>query len=94
MERDETVAADFAKFGVNVMGCAPTSDEKEGARAAIEALKHFLYHDLGLQSTLTAVDIDDKRFAEMAEKACRGGQINGYRVLTPADVETIYRMCL
>lgn len=93
LERDETVAGDFAKFGVNVMGCGPTDDEKEGARAAIEALKDFLYHDLELQSTLTAVQIDDSRFAEMAENACGGGVINGYRVLTPEDVEAIYRMC-
>lgn len=94
LDRDETVAADFAKFGVNVMGCVPVSDEKKGAGAAIEALKDFLYNRLSLPSTLTAVNIDDSRFAEMAQNACKGKTINGYRVLTPADVETIYRMCL
>lgn len=94
LERDDTVAPDFAKFGVNVMGCRPMSDEKEGARAGIKALKEFLYHDLGLQSSLREVNIDDSRFAEMARRACRGGVINGYRVLTPGDVEAIYRMCL
>lgn len=94
LERDETVAEDFAKFGVNVMGCSPVADAKKGAKAAIEALKKFLYQDLELQSTLSAVGIDDRRFGEMAQNACRGGQIKGYRVLAPADVERIYRMCL
>jgi hypothetical protein len=94
LEKDETVAADFAKFGVNVLGCAPQADAKQGALAAIEALEAFLYGTLGLKSTLTACGIDDKRFAEMAQNACKGGVINGYRPLAPADVEAIYRLCL
>lgn len=94
LKRDDTVAPDFAKFGVNVMGCAPVSDAKDGAVAAIEALKDFLYKDLGLCSTLTEAGIDDGRLSEMARRACKGGTINGYRVLTPDDVEKIYRMCL
>jgi hypothetical protein len=94
LEKDETVAADFAKFGANVLGCAPQADAKQGALAAIEALETFLYGTLGLKSTLTACGIDDKRFAEMAQNACKGGVINGYRPLTPADVEAIYRLCL
>jgi hypothetical protein len=66
LEKDETVAADFAKFGANVLGCAPQTDAKQGALAAIEALETFLYDTLGLKSTLTACGIDDSRFAEMA----------------------------
>lgn len=94
LERDETVAGDFAKFGANVMGCEPVADVKEGAWAAIQALKRFLYEELGLQSTLTAVGIDDKRLEEMAKRTCQGGNINGYRVLSAEDVEEIYRRCL
>ena len=94
LKQDKTVAADFAKFGVNVMGCAPDMDVEKGAAAAIEALKTFIRDDLGLPVTLTEAGIDDSRFAEMAQNACRGKTINGYRVLNPGDVETIYRMCL
>jgi hypothetical protein len=95
LARDATVAGDFKRFGVNVLGCDPSMNEIEGAKAAIAALKEFLYHQLALQSTFTEVGIDDRRFAEMAEKACgKNGVIRGYRDLTPADVEAIYRMCL
>jgi hypothetical protein len=95
LERDATVAADFKRFGVNVMGCADTDDAVAGAKAAIAALSEFLYGTLGLKSTLHEVGMDDSRFAEMAKKACGAkGVINGYRDLTPADVEAIYRMCL
>lgn len=76
------------------MGCDPALQVKEGAKAAIEALKNFLYNDLGLQSTLTEVGIDGQRLSEMAHRACKGKTINGYRILTPADVEEIYKMCL
>lgn len=94
LNRDKTVAADFAKFGVNVMGCIQEDDVEKGAQAAIEALKRFIRNDLELPCTLTEVGIDGSRLAEMAENACRGKTINGYRVLTPQDVEAIYRMCL
>lgn len=94
LNRDKTVAADFAKFGVNVMGCTQEDDVEKEAQAAIEALKRFIRNDLELPCTLTEVGIDDSRLAEMAENACRGKTINGYRVLTPQDVEAIYRMCL
>lgn len=30
----------------------------------------------------------------MAAKACRGGNINGFKTLTAADVEKIYEMCI
>lgn len=33
-------------------------------------------------------------FAMMAAKACRDGNINGFKTLTAADVEKIYQMCL
>jgi alcohol dehydrogenase YqhD (iron-dependent ADH family) len=95
LERDATVAVDFKRFGVNVLDCDPTLNDTEGAKAATAALKDFLYQKLELRSTLTEVGIDDKRFSEMAEKACgKNGVIRGYRDLTPSDVETIYRMCL
>ncbi len=94
LNRDKTVAADFAKFEVNVMGCAPEADPEKGAQAAIQALKRFIRSNLELPFTLTEAGIGDSRFAEMAENACRGKASNRYRVLTPQDVETIYRMCL
>lgn len=94
LARDQTVAADFARFGTAVLDCPPAADPEDGAKAAIEALKKFLYETLGLKSSLSACGIDDSRFEEMARAACKGGVIDGYRPLTVHDAEAIYRMCL
>lgn len=91
---DETTAPDFKKFGVNVFGLDASLSDMDGAKAAIEALKKFLFEELGLTGTLTELGIDDRDFAKMAKKACRGDVLEGYRDLTPEDVEKIYRMCL
>lgn len=66
----------------------------EAAEKAIECFSDFLFNVLGLKSTLTEIGVDDKNFKLMAEKACRGGEIEHGKNLKPADVETIFRMCL
>ena len=53
-----------------------------------------LYNILGLDDTLTKLHIDDTHFEQMAQKACKGNTIAGFKTLTPKDVENIYRMCL
>ena len=66
----------------------------EIAKEAIKRLSDFFFKDLGLQSTLTEVGIKKEDFAMMAAKACRDGNINGFKTLSAADVEKIYEMCL
>lgn len=91
---DEENAPQFKRFGVNLFGIDPLLSDMEGAKAAIARLYDFYFKDLGLQSTLTEIGINDVNFKIMAEKACHGGTINGYKTLLPDDVEKIYRMCL
>ena len=91
---DATTAPQFKKFGVNVFGIDPALPDMEGASRAIAALSDFLFVTLGLQRTLTEIGIDDANFKIMAEKACRGGILPGFKPLTPQDVENIFRMCL
>ena len=40
------------------------------------------------------IGIKAEDFAMMAAKACRDGNINGFKTLSAADVEKIYEMCL
>lgn len=96
LDRDDSVADDFARFGVNVMGIAEKGNRKETAYDAIEALQAFIRDELGLPVHLSQVDIDDSRFAEMAVKACKGKADlpMAYRPLTQQDCINIYRMCL
>ena len=91
---DDTTAPQFKKFGVNIFGVDSSLPDMEGAKEAINRLSDFLYKELGLQSHLSDIGIDDSKFAVMAEKACAGGALDGYKTLLPKDVEEIFRMCL
>ncbi len=92
---DDTTAPQFKKFGMSLFGVDSALSNMEGAKEAIKRLSNFFYKDLGLQSHLSEIGIaDDSQFATMAEKACIGGAINGYRSLKPEDVVSIFNMCL
>lgn len=91
---DEFTAPQFKKFGVNVFGVDGALSDMEGAKRAIAALSDFLFKELGLQSTLSEIGIDDKNFNLMARKACGGDVLKGFKTLTPEDVENIFKMCL
>ena len=91
---DEETAPRIKRFGVNVLGVNPALSDIDGAKEAIKALEKFFFETLGLKSRLSELDIDDKVFKAMAEKACRFDVLHGFTDLTPDDVEEIYRMCL
>lgn len=91
---DTHTAPQIKKFGVDIFGIDPSLSDMDGANAAIDALSDFFFHTLGLKSTLTELGIDDSNFSVMAQKACAGGTLHGFKPLTPKDVEAIYRMCL
>lgn len=90
---DETTVSKYVQFGVNVFGVDSSLPEMEIAAKAIEELEHFLFDVLGLAKTLKEVNIDEQYFTTMADKACGGKAINGFKTLTPADVKKIYEMC-
>lgn len=96
LDRDDSVADDFARFGVNVMGIQDEEDKKTVAYRSIEALQSFIKDELGLPVHLSELDIDDSRFDEMKVKACHGQETlpRAYRPLTQEDCLNIYYMCL
>jgi alcohol dehydrogenase YqhD (iron-dependent ADH family) len=91
---DESTAPQFKKFGVNIFGVDASLSDRAGAEQAINCLSDFLFKTLGLQSTLTEINIDDANFKAMAKNACGDGLLQGFKPLTPEDVENIFRMCL
>lgn len=91
---DESNAAQFKKFGVNVFGVDASLSDMEGAKQGIACLRDFFFKTLGLNSTLTEIGIDDTNFRKMAKKACGNDVLYGFKTLTPEDVENIFRMCL
>lgn len=91
---DNTTESKFYQFGVNVFDIDKNLTPREVADKSIELLSEFLFDTLGLQDTLTAVGIDDANFSIMAEKACGGGVLPGFKPLDQHDIENIFTMCL
>ena len=91
---DESNVYRYVSFGVNVFGIDPTLEPMAIARESIKRLADFFFVELGLKSTFTEVGIKREDFRLMAEKACRYGDIKGFKTLTVQDVINIFEMCL
>lgn len=91
---DETNVDKYVQYGVNVFGIDSTMDKMAIAKESIRLTSEFLFEKLGLQRTFTEVGIKPEDFELMAKKACRYGDIKGFKTLTVDDVINIYKMCL
>ena len=91
---DETNVEKYVSFGINVFDIDANHEPMAIAKQSIQHLSDFFFKTLGLKSTFTEVGIKREDFKEMARKACRYGDIRGFKTLTPEDVERIYEMCL
>ena len=91
---DEVRLPRYVQFGVNVFGIDKNLEPMEIAKESIKRLSDFFFKDLGLKSNFTEIGIKAEDFAMMAAKACRDGNINGFKTLSAADVEKIYEMCI
>ena len=91
---DETTVSKFYTYGTNVFGIDPALSPMEVARQSIQRTRAFFFDSLGLDDTLSKIGIDATYFDRMAEKACAGGVIPGFKPLTKQDVAPIYQMCL
>lgn len=91
---DKNTLPRIVQFGVNVMGISPQLAPALIAKRAVERLSDFFFKTLKLDSSLSKVGITDEHLAEMAQKAVRGGVIQGFIPLDAVDVENIYNLCL
>ncbi len=91
---DETNVDKYVQYGVNVFGIDSTMDKMAIAKESIRLTSEFLFDKLGLQRTFTEVGIKPEDFELMAKKACRYGDIKGFKTLTMDDVINIFKMCL
>ncbi len=87
-------APSIYRLGVKVFGVKEGLDSIEGANETVKALEDFCFNKLGLKSTLTELNIDDKYFEVMAKHACGDGELVGPKKLNYKDVIEIYKMCL
>lgn len=91
---DKATLPKIVQFGVNVMGISAQLAPALIAKRAVEQLSDFFFKTLKLDGSLSKIGINDEHFAEMAQKATRGGVIEGFINLDSDDVENIYNMCL
>lgn len=82
----------YRQFGVNVFGINSILPDRKIAEKAIKELEQFLFVTLGLTDKLSELGVKKEEFPRMAEKACGGGVIPGFRALGQKDIETIYEM--
>lgn len=91
---DETTVSRYVQFGVNVFNINPEQAPMDIARQAIDRLADFLFNTLKLDSTLSKVGITTEHFPVMAQKACRGKILRGFKPLQQHDIEKIFEMSL
>lgn len=92
---DETTVSKFYQFGCNVFGIDASLKPMEVAEKSIDMLSDFLYKDLGLNSTLSSLGIDETNFEVMAEKSVKNGGLRyAFKPLDKNDVLNIFKMCL
>lgn len=96
LNKDETVANDFARFGMNVMGIKDLGNDMDNALAGIAAFQNFIKVELHLPVTLSELNITYIDLDELKVKACYGQDSlpMAYRPLTQEDCLNIYKMCL
>ncbi len=91
---DETNVHKYYEFGINVFDIDKNLDQMEVAKKSIKMLSTFFFITLGLDDTFTKVGIKEEDFDIMAEKACDGGCIRGFKKLSKNDIVEILKMCL
>lgn len=92
----EETAPVFYHFGQKCFGIPAGLEDTEGAQKTIDALSHWLYEEMGLESRLSAFGVTEDRLHDMAVKATgnHGGILHSITDLTTDDVEHIFKMCL
>ena len=91
---DEKTAPAIKRFGVNCLGTSDTDNIIDDAMKAIEALEHFYFDTLGLESHLEKLGIGEENFEKMAQSACHGDVLDSIKPLGKNDIIAIYKICL
>lgn len=91
---DESTVSRYVRFGTKVFDIDASLPAMDIAHLAIQKLSDFFFKTCKLDSTLSAIKIDETHFKVMATKACDNTEIPGFKTLKPEDVEAIFKLCL
>lgn len=81
-------------FKIGIIGAGWIAAKMAQALAPLQDMKVHAIASRSLEKAFTEIGIKKDDFAMMAAKACRDGNINGFKTLAAEDVEKIYEMCL
>ena len=92
---NENSAPLYHELAVNVFDIDPATPAIEAGKICIEKLKTLFYDVCGLKPQFNDYfEMDESKFDEMAQIACRGDVIHGFVDLTTEDAKEILRRCL
>jgi alcohol dehydrogenase YqhD (iron-dependent ADH family) len=83
----------FAKYAIGVFGVENKGTDEELALKGIERTIEF-FESLGLPTKLSAYNIEEEKFEEMAKHACVFGPIGNFVKLSEEDIVKIYQSAL
>ena len=83
----------FAKYAISVFGVENKGTDEELALKGIERTIEF-FESLGLPTKLSAYNIEEAKFEEMAKHACVFGPIGNFVKLNEEDIVKIYKSAL
>jgi alcohol dehydrogenase YqhD (iron-dependent ADH family) len=83
----------FAKYAKAVFGVEVEGTDEEKALLGIQKTIEF-FESLGLPTKLSAYNIDEEKFEEMAKHACVFGPIGNFVKLYEEDIVKIYKNAL
>ena len=83
----------FAKYAISVFGVENKGTDEELALKGIERTIEF-FESLGLPTKLSAYNIEEEKFEEMAKHACVFGPIGNFVKLNEEDIVKIYQSAL
>lgn len=81
----------FKRMAIEVFKVEENKTDEEIALEGIEKLQEFI-KDIGLPTSLSEIDIDDKDFELMAEKCTNGSTVGRFKKLDKEDVINIYNL--
>lgn len=81
-------------FKIGIIGAGWIAAKMAQALAPLQDMEVHAIASRSFEKAFTEIGIKKDDFAMMAAKACRNGNINGFKTLAAEDVEKIYEMCL
>lgn len=81
-------------FKIGIIGAGWIAAKMAQALAPLQDMEVHAIASRSFEKAFKEIGIKKDDFAMMAAKACRDGNINGFKTLAAEDVEKIYEMCL